>query len=299
MPELATLFARSRATVRFGMRRFHAYGPAGLSDEPRRGRPRKLGPHGLETMRMRRQDDPQQAGYLATFWTIAMRALAGIHRRGVRLSASARRGIGRELGLRGGRPRLAMPTQGDPAKARNQWLMAQAVVEAGPEAAILYADASRLHLRPLVRAMWHGVGQHVRLPTPGTNVTRALFGALNSRPGPWGYLVRERRRPIDFLACLEHLLGAYPAGPLLLLVDHGSRHTAHAVEAWLAVHPRVQWSDWPTYCSHVNPVECIWLRLKNTLAANRLYGSMKLVLETTEAFFLQMTPEQALRWAAA
>jgi hypothetical protein len=26
---------------------------------------------------------------------------------------------------------------------------------------------------------------------------------------------------------------------------------------------------------------------------------MKLVLETTEAFFLQMTPEQALRWAAA
>jgi hypothetical protein len=48
----------------------------------------------------------------------------------------------------------------------------------------------------------------------------------------------------------------------------------------------------------VNPVERIWLRLKNTLAADRLYGSMKLVLETTEAFFTGMTPEQALRWAA-
>jgi transposase len=270
VPELATLFAMSRATVRFWMRRFNAYGPAGLYDEPRRGRPRKLGPHGLETMLMRRQDAPQQAGYLATFWTIAMRALAGIHRRGVRLSASARRGLVRELGLRGGRPRLAMPTKGDPAKARQQWLIAKAVVEAGPEAAILYADASRLHLLPLVRAMWHWVGQQVRIPTPGTNVTRALFGALNIRPGQGGYLVRERRRTIDFLAVLEHLLGAYPAGPLLLIVDHVSRHTAHAVDAWLAVHPRVQLYDWPKYGSHVNPVECIWLRLKNTLAANRL-----------------------------
>jgi hypothetical protein len=46
-------------------------------------------------------------------------------------------------------------------------------------------------------------------------------------------------------------------------------------------------------------VERIWLRLKNTLAADRLYGSMKVLLETTEAFFAAMTPEQALRWAAA
>ena len=56
---------------------------------------------------------------------------------------------------------------------------------------------------------------------------------------------------------------------------------------------------WSKYCSHLNPVERIWLRLKNTLAANRLYGSMRLLVETTEAFFMQMTPEQALRWAAA
>ena len=299
VPELATLFGMSRATVRFWVRRFNAYGPAGLYDESRRGRPRKLGPHGLETMLTMLQDDPQQAGYLATFWTIAMLALAVLHRLGVRLSASALRGIVRELGLRWGRPRLAMPTKVDPAKARTPWLIAKAVMEAGPEAAILSADASRLQLLPLVRAMWHWVGQQVRIPTPGTNVTRALFGALNIRTGQWVYLVRERMRTIDFLAFLEHLLGAYPAGPILLIVDNFSSHTAHAVDAWLAVHPRLQLYYLPKYCSHLNPVECIWLRLKNTLAANRLYGSMKRLLETTEAFVLQMTPEQALRWAAA
>jgi transposase len=82
-------------------------------------------------------------------------------------------------------------------------------------------------------------------------------------------------------------------------VDHCSRHTAHAVEAWWAVHPRRLLSDLPTYGSHLNPVARIWLRLKNTLAANRLYGSMKLFLETIEAFLMQMTPAQALTWAAA
>jgi hypothetical protein len=63
---------------------------------------------------------------------------------GVHLSTSALRGTLRERGLRWGRPRLAMPLKVDPAKARIQWLLAKAVVEAGPEAAILYADASRL-----------------------------------------------------------------------------------------------------------------------------------------------------------
>ena len=58
--------------------------------------------------------------------------------------------------------------------------------------------------------MWHWVGQPLRIPTPGTNVTRALFGALNIRTGQWVYGVRERMRADDFLAFLEQLLVVYP-----------------------------------------------------------------------------------------
>jgi transposase len=42
VPELALLLAMSRATVRFGIRRFNTHGPAGLYDDPRSGRPRGL-----------------------------------------------------------------------------------------------------------------------------------------------------------------------------------------------------------------------------------------------------------------
>jgi transposase len=55
----------------------------------------------------------------------------------------------------------------------------------------------------------------------------------------------------------------------------------------------------PKYCSDLNPVENIWLRLKNKVAANRLYGSFQLLLEAVDRFFQEMSPEQALLWAAA
>jgi hypothetical protein len=90
--------------------------------------------------------------------------------------------------------------------------VAKTVVAASPEAAILYGNASQMQLLPLLRAMWHEVGQQLRLPTPGTNGPRALFGVLNIRTGRGWYLIRERLRTDDFLAFLEHLLLAFPRG---------------------------------------------------------------------------------------
>lgn len=298
-PEIAQLFHYCEAVVRYWLKRYQDQGLPGLYDEPRSGRPRKVSPAVEETLVKLVQDDPQHAGYLATFWTVAMLVLALVKKLGVTLSPSSVRVALQQLDLRWGRPRLAMPTKVDPDKAGKQWAIAKAVVEAGPEAAILYADESRVQLLPLIRAMWHWVGQQIRVPTPGTNVTRTLFGALNIRTGRWVYLVREGMFKEDFIAFLESLLVAYPTGPIVLIVDNFSSHTAQAVTEWLAGHPRLQLLYLPKYCSHLNPVEQIWLRLKNKIAANRLYGSMKALLETVESFFNEMTPEQALVWAAA
>jgi transposase len=43
VPEIAAVFAVKYKTVRKWLRRFDALGPDGLYDEPRSGRPRKLG----------------------------------------------------------------------------------------------------------------------------------------------------------------------------------------------------------------------------------------------------------------
>ena len=75
--------------------------------------------------------------------------------------------------------------------------------------------------------------------------------------------------------------------------------TAKAVAVWLAEHPRIQLHYLPKYCSHLNPVEGIWLRLKGRVAANRLYASMPMLLEAVNAFFDAMTPAHAHKWAGA
>lgn len=296
VPQIAAVFQTTRSTVRFWLKRFNREGPAGLYDDPRSGRPRKVVDEVSRTLTELLQDDPQRAGYLATFWTVAMLVIVIAQKLSVRLSPSALRDTLHRLGLRWGRPRLSMPQKTDPQKAAKQWQIAQAVVEATPETVVLYADESRIQLLPLLRAMWYWIGQQIRVPTPGNNVTRMIFGALNIRTGQWTYLLRDHMRKEDFIAFLEHLLSVY-TGPIILIVDNYSSHTAHIVQDWLLNHPRLKLFYLPTYCSHLNPVEKIWLQLKNKIAANRLYASIKLLLDTVDAFFDEMTPEKALAWA--
>lgn len=297
VPEIAAIFAIKYKTVRKWLRRFDADGPAGLYDEPRSGRPRKLSDEVRDCLVKMTRQDPAQSGYLATFWTVAMLALAAAEKLGVYLSVSSIRQALHTAGLAWGRPRLAMPSKTDSEKAAKQWAIAQAVIEAGPEAAILYADESRIELLPLIRAMWHWLDEQIRVPTPGSNQTRCLFGALNIRSGQWSYLVREHMYKEDFIAFLEHLLTVYASGPIILIVDNYSSHTAKLVAAWLDEHPRLQLHYLPKYCSHLNPVENIWLRLKERIAANRLHGSLDGLLEAATKFFDAMTPKLALRWA--
>jgi transposase len=297
VPEIADTFSVCEPTVRFWIHSFNEQGPNGLFDQPRSGRPRKVTDKVKSKIVELVQNDPNKAGYLATIWTVAMLGLALIKTIGITISLSAIRNALHELDLSWGRPRLAMPNKTDPEKAQKQWKIVKAVIDAPPEAAILYADESRVQLLPLLRAMWHWVDQQVRVPTPGTNKTRALFGALNIRTGKWTYLICERMCKEDFIAFLEHLLTVFPLVPIILIVDNYSSHTAHAVHDWLVEHPRLQLYFLPKYCSHLNPVEPIWLRLKGQIAANRLHGSIQTLMQAVEQFFKDMTPATALTWA--
>jgi transposase len=301
VPEIAIIFAVSRATVRFWIRQFEAAGPAGLYDHPRSGRPRKLSRDAEAALVRLLERDPMQvdASYLATFWTTAMLVLVLATQLHLQVCRNTVRNVLQRLKLRWRRPRLAMPRKTDPHKAQKQWAIAEAVITAGPDAVVLYADESRVQTLPLLRAMWQWLGQQTRIPTPGSNTTRALFGALNIRTGEWHYQVRKRMRKEDFRAFLEYLLTVYPTQVIVLIVDNYSSHTAHDVVDWLAQHARLQLHFLPKYCSHLNPVEPIWLRMKGQIAANRLYGSIKLVLAAVDTFFARMTPAQALTWAGA
>jgi transposase len=301
VPHIAELLEMSRVSVRHWIERFESWGPAGLYEAERRGRPREV-TRALESLlgQWLEEDPPRvQESFLATFGAIPMRMLALVQRGHLGVCANAVRQALRRWGLRWGRPRLARPRPTDPQNRAKPGALVKAGVDAGPEAVGRYGDDSRLHTLPLLRAMGPWLGQQSRVPTPGSHTARAMFGALKSRTGQWISLLRDHMRKEDFSAVLAELLAVHPTQTLLVMVDNYRSHTAHVVDDWLRDPPRLPVHVLPTYGSHLNPVDSIWLRMKKEIAANRLFGSITIVPQTVETFFVRMTPAQARTWAAA
>src|SRR5260221_254667 len=92
-------------------------------------------------------------------------------------------------------------------------------------------------------------------------------------------------------AFLEQLAAAYPAGRLYLALDGAPAHTAKVVERWLAAHPRVIFLRLPTYAAHQeNPVERIWGLMKDAVAADRLEGSITVLVVAARQVLTELAP---------
>jgi transposase len=297
IPEIATIFECDEATVRSWIERFEAEGVAGLRDRPRSGRPRKADAVAREQIRFDLEQGPAKQGYLFGYWTLVTLSHHLVGRCGLILSRTTLRRTVLDLDFRWRRPRHDLPT--DPAAATIMWQLCHQLLHLPTEAVVLALDECDVHLLPVLRAMWMPRGKQIRIPTPGSNRKRTVFGALDLASGRWLYQVTVRKRSIEFLAFLEHLIAACPECPLVLILDNASIHKAKCVQVWLTEHPQVQLLYLPAYSGHKhNPVEKVWWRLKDRIAADRLHGSIDALIEGVHEFFGSFTRDEALRLAA-
>jgi transposase len=297
VPQIAAIFDCDEVTVRTWLGRFEADGVEGLRDHPRCGRPRKANAGARETLRQTIASPPAAAGCLAGYWTVAMLAAQLATMLGMRLSRSTVRRTLKALDYRWRRPRHAL--RSDPAARTKMESLADRILRAPDETVVLCEDECDIHLLPMLRAMWMRRGQQVRIPTPGGNRKRSVFGALDLETGVWHYVVTARKRAVEFVAFLEQVVAAYPDRSVLVVLDNASIHTAKDVTGWLAAHPAVELLYLPTSSGHEqNPVEKVWWRLKDKVAANRRHGSLEELVATVHGFFTSFTPEDALRLTA-
>lgn len=296
VPQIAAIFDCDEATVRTWLARFETDGVDGVRDRPRSGRPRTADADAHDAIGHALDQAPTACGHLAGYWTVAMLAAHLVTAHGVTLSRTTVRRVLHALDSRWRRPRHEL--RHDP-EARAKMAHLADRIFAVPAAAVLALDECDIHLLPVLRAMWLRRGRQVRIPTPGGNRKRSVFGALDLETGVWHYAVTARKRAVEFVAFLEQVVAAYPDRPVLLALDNASIHTARTVRAWLADHPQVEVLYLPAYSGHEqNPVEKVWWRLKDKVAANRLHGSLDALIDTVHAFFASFTPEDALRLAA-
>jgi hypothetical protein len=230
-----------------------------------------------------------------TCWTVRLLATFLAARFHLCLSPSTVRRSLKAMGWRWARPRLApagiLRRKRDPETAtRLAAIQAAARQAACGLAHLLYCDECDLHLVPVVRAMWMK-GERVRIPTPGTNARHAFFGALDAATGVFHWADHDRKLAVHFVAFLDQVVAVYATGPIYLVLDSASTHTAKVVQRWLLAHPRVEVLWLPKYAAHdVNPAERIWGLMKDQVAANRLAGSMSLLTAQARRFFRDLAP---------
>jgi putative transposase len=112
----------------------------------------------------------------------------------------------------------------------------------------------------------------VEVLTPGTNERRSLAGALDMRSGTIVHRVWWRKTHGLFLDLLQALDRTYPASQfshLYVVVDNYKIHKAHAVEQWLAAHPRVELLFLPTSGPQASPIERAFGEVHDKCTRNR------------------------------
>jgi transposase len=292
--QIAEIFGVGEDVVRKWLHRYEREGPLGLDDRPRPGRPptERLARHIVDAQA---SNPPCNNGLVQGSWTVGLLAAFLATRFRLVLSPASVRRYLHQAGWRWARPRLAPATHAprgqrkeDPAAPLKLALIDQAIASA---ATLLYLDECDLHLLPVIRACWMK-GPRLRVPTPGQNAKRALFGALDARTGRLHHLVRPRKRAAQFVEFLEALAVAYPVGEVILVLDNVITHDAKLVRAWLArpEHARFRFLWLPKYSAHEhNPIERVWGLMKDAVAANRLHGSIDLLVEEADRFFATTT----------
>jgi putative transposase len=239
---------------------------------------------------------PPNFGYLQACWTIVFLAQQLWQRFRGKVSPTTLRRAVQAAGLVWTRPKLALPHKPDPGAAQKAARLQAALAD--PHGTLLAQDECDCHLLPVLRAMWQRRGEQVRIPTPGQNAKRGVFGALDLRSGQWFYQLTEHKRSVEFIAFLTTLLTAYPRGTIYVIVDNASIHTSKAVKAWLAAQPRLQLIYLPTYSGHqLNPVEKVWWDLKDCIAANHGFKTLAELDQAIRKYFANMTAQAVLALA--
>lgn len=160
-------------------------------------------------------------------------------------------------------------------------------------------DESTLGWLPVLVACWMKKGCQFRIPTPGQQQWRHIFGAYNWATDQVVFQIADKCNSETFISFLDHLIEQHSGErPLVLVLDNGSIHHSFASQAAFTVlEDRLLPLFLPKYCSQLNLIERFWNYLKTSACANKLFPNMEaLVISAKEVLRLQNDTNSSSRF---
>jgi transposase len=289
-------------TVYRVLKRFRAYGEAGLCDGRADNGAAKLSERYLSELDRVVRGTPKDYGWRRSTWTRELLVETLVRRTGVRVHpATLSRALAR-IKARRGRPK---PTVGCPwpkaAKTRRLNRIARLLAALPRRERAFYEDEVDVHLNPKVGLDWMGLGQQKEVLTPGQNEKRYLAGALDVRTGVVTWVEGERKTSYLFLDLLDKLVKEHREAPRLhLVLDNYRIHSSAIVEAALRGYlgGRVVLHFLPPYCPDHNRIERVWQDLHANVTRNHTCRSMAALMNEVR-YYLRKRNRRKQRHCAA
>jgi len=289
-------------TVYRVLKRFRAYGEAGLCDGRADNGAEKLSEAYLRELDWAVRRTPKEYGWRRPTWTRELLVEALVRRTGVRVHpATLSRALAR-IKARRGRPK---PTVGCPwpkaAKTRRLNRIAHLLATLPRRERAFYEDEVDVHLNPKVGLDWMGLGQQKEVVTPGKNEKRYLAGALDVRTGVLTWVEGQRKTSYLFLDLLDQLVREHGGAPRLhLILDNYRIHSSTIVEAALRGYlaGRVVLHFLPPYCPEHNRIERLWQDLHANVTRNHTCSSMAALMNEVRYYLRKRNRRKQRRHAA-
>jgi transposase len=125
------------------------------------------------------------------------------------------------------------------------------------------------------------------------NGTVQLYAALEVHAGHVIPRIEKRHRSREFIAFMNHLLGAYPSGELHVILDNVSSHDSKEVKNWHKQprHGRVVFHFIPTYSSWINLAEVLFNLLQAKVLRRGVFPSKKALVSAIMDYIQKFNKE--------
>lgn len=247
------------------------------------------------------EQEPREMGKPFSVWTCLDLARHLVEKKLVEVCPETIRRHLRELDYRVIRPVLSVNSPDPDYDAKALELEQYKEQARKGELILLYEDEIDLNLLPGVIRCWTKRGSQRKILTPGQNVKRYGFGAVDFITGQLTYRTGERKNSDGFCAVVEQIVQEYCPGEVYtgpkvaLVVDNYVIHRSKKTNAVLEKYAdRLIIIRLPTYAPKLNVIELLWKYLRRKVTHNHLYETIEKVVSAVEDFLRSLNEHRTL-----